>query len=224
MTALNLSRRAFLSGAAAVAIAPAIPSLPGAGTTVAAPAVAPAPLTTIWVGGHAGEFDWHPFNAKTKKDALRELMYHHSFGNEEEIEAMMGLTEKELEKELRHSDLRLERVAKMDGLQTDEIESHHWIRAGLGASCDRCGDECYADGGARAIGANAVCEECLTLGDLLAGDKWDVEVAEERLTEMFIDHDCDEGAVFALVSRSCDPNTIGQSRWIKCLAEARAEL
>lgn len=214
-----MGRRAFLTSVAAVAVLPALPQIAMASPVAAAETLTPA--TTIWVGGHHGEFDWHPFNASSWRDAVKQMLEYHGHGNEEEIAATMTMTDEELRTELKHFGMDTERAHRMDGLQPDDIKSYHWIRAGLGASCSRCDSECYADNGARAIGTEAVCEECVTLTDLLQGDKWDRDRAEEQLVEIMVDEGCDEGEVFAILSRDNDMSAVTPEIWVKCLGEAR---
>ncbi len=205
-----LNRRTFLTSAAALALAPALPARLLAAPTAAVEAV--APLTTIWVGGHNGEFDWQPINAETREQAMREL-----------IASWQGTTQGDITDEtLAEFDLCLERASSMDGLQVDQIKSYDWVHAGFGASCDRCGSECFAEGGARAINGEAICEECLTIPDLLDTDEDDQVLAEERLTEWLLNHDCDEASVRQQMARSFDPDLIPSATWEKCLAEARA--
>lgn len=213
-----INRRTFLAGTSAVAVAPMLSPLSMA---EAVTVVAPLPKTTIWVGGHYGEFDWKPFHAKDRLDALRQLLHYHGW-NEEEIGRALTLPEEQLAKELSCSEIDVARAEVMDGLQVDEIKAHHWIRAGMGACCSRCSYECDAESGARAVGEEAVCEECLTLGDKLAiGDNNEVE---EELIELMMDHECAEGEVREVLARSMDPAVIPAAMWEKCLATARAEL
>lgn len=213
-----LSRRAFLTSTAALAIVPALPA-----ALSAAPAVAVAkPATTVWVGGHYGEFDWHPFHGESKRDVIRQLLHYHGHGNDEEIEATMTMTDEELDAELKAMDMDVSRAPVMDGMEPDEIKAHHWIRAGMGAHCSRCDYECDAESGARAVGEEAVCEECLTLEDKLSlGDNDEVE---EELIELMMDHKCAEDEVREVLARSMDPTVIPATMWEKCLATARAEL
>ncbi len=203
---MMLTRRTFLGSAAAIAIAPAVPP-----TAVAPAAQAAAPATTIWVGGHTGEFDWQPINAATRNDAIREL-----------IASWEGIPEGDVsEEDLAKHDLCLERAENMDGLEVDQIKGHHWIDAGLGCSCDRCGVECYAPDGARAIECEAICSDCLTIADKLADDPRD---AEEDLIEVFALNDCDEEAVREVLSRDIDVDVIPADMWAKCLSKAKLEL
>lgn len=206
-----ISRRNFLVSSAALAIAPALPSATAA-PVAAVEAVKPA--TTIWVGGHDGEFDWHPFNAPTKDDAARQLLAYH--GREFDLDGKPYTLE--------DAYLSLERAHEMDGLQVEEIKSHHWISAGFGSFCERCDSECFADNGARVVGCEVVCEECLTITDLLAGDEWDNSQAEEKIIELMVDEDCDEAAIFEVLSRDNDMSVITPAIWVKCLAEARSAL
>ena len=208
---MMISRRMFLAGTSALAIVPALPTL-ALPTAAAAPIETVKTATTIWVGGTDGEFDWRPFNAATKKDALKQLANYH--GWEYDLEGDPYLP----------TGLSLQRAPKMDGLLPDEIKPHHWIRSGLGAFCDRCDSECYGNDTGRVFGTEVVCEECTTIPDLLSGDEYDVQMAEERLTEWFLDHDCDEASVREQMSRDFDLNLIPVDIWQKCLAEARAEL
>ncbi|WP_018445570.1 hypothetical protein [Rhizobium gallicum] len=207
-----MGRRAFLTNVAAVAVFPALPQI--AMTEPVAVAEALKPATTIWVGGHNGEFDWHPFNAESREDAIKELLNY--FGPDYSVDGEPYTIE--------DADLCLERAKEMDGLEPEQVKPYHWILAGFGASCDRCGSECFAPDGARAIAGEAVCEECLTIPDLLEGDDYDQEDAEDRLKDWFIGHDCDEASVRKQMSRSFDPDLIPTDVWQKCLAEARAAL
>jgi hypothetical protein len=75
-----------------------------------------------------------------------------------------------------------------------------------------------------AFGTEAVCEDCTTIIDLLGSDDDDKELAEEQLTEWFLNHDCDEASVRKQMARSFNPDLIPLEIWQKCLAEARAEL
>lgn len=203
-----LSRRAFLGSVSAVAIAPVLPK---AIATATAAAEAARPATTMWVGGHNGEFDWQPINAETRLDAVREL-----------IASWEGVPEGEVtEDDLAKYDLCLERAESMDGFNVDEIKGYQWISAGLGCSCDRCGAECYAPDGARAIECEAVCPDCLTLADKLSDDPRD---AEDELIEVFALNYCDEAAARAVLARDIDLDVIPPDMWAKCLANARAEL
>jgi hypothetical protein len=212
-----LSRRAFLTSTAALAIVPALPAVLSAAPTVAVT----KPATTIWVAGHAGDFDWHPFHAETRLDALRQALYHHRFGTGDDMDELLALPEPELAKRLDSASFGLDRVPSMDGLQPAEIKPYHWIDAGMGAFCDRCDSECYGGDGGRVFGTEVVCEECTTIPDLLGADDDDVEIAEERLTEWFLGHDCDEQSVRRQMSKDSDPDLISPHIWQKCLAEAR---
>lgn len=214
-----IGRRTFLVGTSAVAIAPLLPALP-----VADPAnlVAELPKTTIWVGGHYGEYDWHPFHGESKRDVIRQLFNYHGHGNDDEIDATMTMTDEELDAELKAMEMDVARAEVMDGLQVEEIKPHHWIRAGLGCLCSRCDCECCADNGARAIGVEAVCEECLTLADRL--ELGDHDEVEEELIEMMMDHECEEDEVREVLARSIDPALIPTAMWEKCIATARVEL
>ncbi|MGH0229594.1 hypothetical protein NKZ03_26250 [Sinorhizobium meliloti] len=209
---MMISRRTLLVSASAAAIVPALPKIALPAPITAVEAVKPA--TTIWVGGHNGEFDWQPINAETRQEAMREL-----------IASWEGIPDGEVtEEDLARHDLCLERADSMDGLQVDEIKPYDWVNAGLGACCDRCGGECFAPDGARAINGQAICEECLTIPDLLDSDQYDQELAKERLTEWLMNHDCDEASVRKQMSRDFDPDLIPVDLWQKCLADARAEL
>ncbi|MDR6818446.1 hypothetical protein J2X76_003623 [Neorhizobium sp. 2083] len=211
-----LSRRAFLTSTAAVAIAPLLPAV----QSVAAEATLIRPATTIWVGGHRGEYDWQPFHGETKRDVIRQLLEHHSHGNDEEIDATMTMTDEELDVELKAMEMSLQRVSKMDGLQPDEIRGHHWIRAGLGSCCDRCDSETCADMGARALNGEAVCEECLTFRDKIQLGDYEDEI-EEELVELLTDHDLNEAEVFQVLAMRGDETAVSPALWAKCLVEAR---
>lgn len=206
-----LNRRVFLASSSTIAVAHLLPTLPASAAKVA---TAAKPATTMWVGGHDGEFDWQPFSAETREEAIRAL-----------FNSWEGEPPSEISDEiLSQHGLHIQRAESMDGLRVDEIKGHHWIDAGLGCSCDRCGSECFAPDGARSINCEAICQECLTIPDLLDSDEYDREVAEERVTEWFLDHDCDEASVRKQMARSFDPDLIPSEIWQKCLAEARANL
>lgn len=217
---MMISRRTLLVSASAAAIVPALPKMAFPASVAAVEAV--KPTTTIWVAGHAGDFDWHPFHAESRIDALRQALYHHNFGTMSEVDELLALPEAELKKKLDAAWFGIDRVPSMDGLQPEEIKPHHWIDAGMGAFCQRCDSECYGGDGGRVFGAEVVCEDCTTIPDLLGGDEDDVEMAEERLTEWFLGHDCDERSVRKQMSKDFDPDLIPTDIWQKCLAEARA--
>jgi hypothetical protein len=204
-----LSRRMFLASSSAIAAAHLLPTLPASADQAA---TAAKPATKIWVGGHDGEFDWQPFNANTREEAIRQL-----------FNSWEGVPPGDITEDiLAEHGLCLQRAETMDGLQVDEIKGHNWIDAGLGCCCDRCGSECFAPDGARSINGEAICEECLTIADLLDSDEYDRRVAEERLTEWLMDHDCDEVSVREQMSSNFDPDLIPVDIWQKCLAEARS--
>lgn len=217
-----LNRRMFLASSSAVAVAYLAPAFPV--STAPVTAVVAKPDTTIWIAGHFGDFDWHVFEGKNKIDVLREALNYHGHGNAEEIEEILTLDEEALKKELDYMHFGLDRAARMDGLLPEEIKPYHWIKSGYGACCDRCSSECYDGDGGRAFGTEAVCEECTTIIDLLGSDDDDKELAEEQLTEWFLNHDCDEASVRKQMARNFDPDLVPTEIWQKCLAEARAEL
>lgn len=218
---MMISRRIFLASTAALAIAPVLPSI---ASTVPAVSAAQSAIPT-WVGGHWGEFDWKPFIGDTKRDVIRQLLRYHGHGNDEEIAVTMTMTDVELDAELAKLELSVSRAPIMDGLRPDEIKAHHWIRAGFGYSCTRCDSEAYAEDGGRAIGEEVVCVDCTTVSDLIkSGHPYDIDLAEERIIEIMMDHDCDEGEAFEVLARDNDMGAITPPLWVKCLAAARAEL
>jgi hypothetical protein len=123
-----LSRREVLIGAAAVAMAASIPSLP----------VAAAPIEIIpsWAVGSPGEFDWQHVIAKTEREALRFFAEEHG----------------DYEQECTHADYQegcdcceaigayeAERVPIWDGKK--DVSCGDWLRANMGSICSRCGYE-----------------------------------------------------------------------------------
>ena len=214
-----LSRRTFIASAAATAVVPVMPSLGTAGNPPARPAS--NPLSTMWVGGHWGEFDWQPFNARTRAEALRQLLRHHGC---DDVDKVVSLPENEQEKLLNSMEISIQRVETMDGLEPEEVKPHHWVSAGLGSLCSRCDNECYGCDGGRVFGTEVVCEECTTIVDLVRGSTSDVDVAEERLVELMIDEECDEASVLEVLGRNMDVSAIPAVFWEKCLGAARAEL
>jgi hypothetical protein len=208
---MMISRRTLLVGASAAAIVPSLPRVAVPASVATVEAVKPA--TTIWVGGHYGEYDWHTFDAPTREEAVKQLF--HYFGTDNELNGEAYTME--------DADLALERAEKLDGIALDDIKPYHWITAGFGTYCSRCDNECCAMDGARVIEFEAVCEECLTFRDKIALGGYEDEI-EEQIVEIMIDNDCDEVAVREILNRRDELDVIPPSLWEKCLAEARAEL
>lgn len=144
-----ISRRAFLSSTAAAVVAPLLP-------TVAAPELvvgvdlASGPDLVAYYVGTPGEFDGEAIFAASPQEAFKEWVFS-KWGDEEDH----PFNEEFVNREPRWD--RLKKVTPAD-----------WIRVGLGHVCDRCGYETCADQGARAVGTEAVCEECLTIADRVA--------------------------------------------------------
>lgn len=198
-----LSRRAFLIGTSALVAAPALPAIAiPAPVVTAARAAAP-----MWAVGTPGEYDWQAVRAATPEKAFKIWMREQDWDAEDEME---------------FDPTFVTRVEQWDSLT--KVNPADWIEAGMGHCCDRCSYETHPSTGARVVGGEVVCEECLTIPDLLEGDEYDRETAEERIAQWMIGHDCDEASVRKQMSSSFDPDLIPTDIWQKCLAEARANL
>ncbi|MEJ6845132.1 hypothetical protein V3589_02765 [Sinorhizobium fredii] len=196
-----LSRRAFLSGVAAAAVVPAlsvvsVPAAPAAAAT-AVPEIMP-----MFACGTPDAFDWQAFAAHTPEDAFRQWLDHQGIYDAEERAYLSA-----------HD--RVLRVAKWDGRRPEELKPVDWIKAGLGAHCDRCGEETFGEYGAMAVGNEVVCEECLTFADkvYLGGDD-----AVDELAEVIADNG-EEEAKAALASRG-DWDVIPEELWQRAIKQA----
>lgn len=163
---MEISRRSLLVSAAAVA-----------GTMFLPPAAFVAPLTVgvdmaaksdlmAFAVGTPGEYDWISVFARTPEEAWREWAEYQGLDDESAAFDPDYVT----------------RVEKWDGLRG--VNAADWIRAGLGHHCDRCSGETSLDHGCRVICEGVVCEECLTLEDLLIVD---LDEAVERLADDIAD-------------------------------------
>ena len=139
----EISRRQFLTTASAIAIAAALP-LPSA---VAAPLPAPS-ATPMWAVGSPGEFNWQPIAADTIEEAIRIFAEDHDYLEED------GSFTAELDGQ---------RCKSWDGI--GKPGPADWLREGLGTYCSRCDYETFLDSGGRVVGAEAVCEDCMTIAD-----------------------------------------------------------
>lgn len=172
---MNISRRTFLTGMAGAAVAPLVPAL-----SVASPVnvigvdVATGPSIQTWtmwaVGSDPESFDWRPIAADSEMSAL---------------EKWFGLTGND------PADFRgniaecVQRVAIWDDLGPVKVRPGDWIDAGMGHHCFRCDCECWADAGARNLDGEVVCEECITIADIVAHDEPDDVI--ERLADEIAD-------------------------------------
>jgi hypothetical protein len=187
-----MNRRDVLTtGAAVAAIATASPVLPPI-VEKAIEQVAPPPA---WIVGTDGEFDWQHVTGCTPHEAILNYLdevWQIEWKCETAGTDQPGCPDNELPCEFceRYRGLDYKRMPKWDGLR--ETTPADWIRAGMGAFCDRCGEETGSFNGAWIVPENGkdqvVCEECMTLADY---DQVDPKRAAE-LREIDSEWDCDE--------------------------------
>jgi hypothetical protein len=182
----ELSRREALAFGAATIAASAIPAaaIPAVEAVPSAPALA-------WSVGTPGEFDWQAIFAKTEDEARR--MW---------VEDYAGLSCCEVEGQPDECDCdfcihfhsaEVTRVKKWDG--KTEVTPAEWLIAGMGHICSRCEEETAIEFGGHPVGKEAVCEDCMTLGD------WDI-VNPKRAAEIRADLADEIGADAAVQSTS----------------------
>ena len=178
---LSLNRRSFLQASAAV-VATAVAAIPAATA-----ASASMPPLHVWTVGTAGEYDWFPVHAATEAEARAEWLSENGFGGICEIVEAGAAANAECDCDYcrKASGLDVGRVEQWDGRPLDQITPADWLTIGMGHTCSRCGYETHEDCGGRAIGKEAVCEECMTPQD------WDI-VDPDRARELRIDEDRDE--------------------------------
>lgn len=165
-----MNRRDFLMTSTAAAIAAAMP---------APPAIAlPKPLAPAWIVGTPGEYDWQFVRAATADDArlewVRDILCVDSCEEE-------GSDPAECDCEFCYN-LRGADATRMKRWDESPMEPTpgDWIEAGMGHTCNRCGEETHPDCGGRNVNGEAVCEDCLELAD------WDIidpEIAAEMRAE-----------------------------------------
>lgn len=140
-----MNRREFLQTTAATAVLAALP-VP---VHAIAPAIAAPPvLTPMWAVGSPGKWNWQPIAADTLEEAIRIYAEDNGYINEDD----------EIETELDG-----QRCKSWDA--KDHILPADWLREGIGHHCDRCGYETDPFSGGRAVGDEAICEDCLTIAD-----------------------------------------------------------
>jgi hypothetical protein len=183
---MSISRRAFLTGMAGVAAAPIVPALP----VSAAPTVelAAAPSWTMWAIGTPDEYDWRAIAAPTREDAFREYLH------------LQGISVDSADTAY-PIDECVKRVTIWDDLGPDKVRPGDWIDADMGHSCFRCDSECYGPDGARNLDGEAVCQECLTIADIVAHDE-DEDVIE-RLADEIADRG-EDGTIEWLASEEAE--------------------
>lgn len=170
---MNLTRREILKRAGAVAAVTALPSV--VPVISAAPS---APPMLAWVVGTPGEFNWQFVRAPSEHEAKLEWLSEDSCEMvcEEVDSADLEKLPEDCDCEFcsRYHDIGADRTPTFDGHPT--LSPADWLNAGIGHLCCRCGYETCRDGGGRAVGNDAVCEDCLTLAD------WDI-IDPERAAE-----------------------------------------
>lgn len=126
-----------------------------------------APESAMWaVGTDSGEFDWIAIEAADAEAAR--LAYAQHFEMWACIEDCPANREMpcdfcDAERFPRepHRSIEACRVPTWDGLAT--VLPRHWIEAGLGTLCERCGCECSELTGAAVVDGRALCDECLLI-------------------------------------------------------------
>ena len=147
-----MTRRFLLAAAAVTAGASALPAPLAA---QAAPVVAPPAPLPAWCVGTPDKFNWQVIRAATAEDAILEWRQEASG-----LSACACLPGGEGECEFCwHSDLDAIRAPSIDTIP--DPKPGDWIRAGMGAYCARCDNEAFAEGGAIALGDDAICEDCI---------------------------------------------------------------
>jgi hypothetical protein len=163
----RLSRRAFLAGISATAVAVAMPLPSMAIAAESAPTVVPNLLA--FAAGSEGEFNWQPFFAATEAEAKEMVRHHFGWDGEDDPD---------------YFPFEFQRVPKWDHRGGEEaVTPADWFRAGMGHICDRCDAEIYSgDGESTIMGEVVVCNECLTFAEKLAlDDDWALDELIERI-------------------------------------------
>lgn len=188
-----MNRREFLAATAAIVATPVLPALPAAAASAAG---ADASGLMAFTVGTPGEFDWQWIVARSPQEAFREWLAERCLDDEDAPE---------------FDPEYVTRVPDWDG--RTNVTAGDWLRAGLGHCCSRCGYETDADQGARAVGPDAVCEDCLTLADIAATDP--AQAAED-----LADRIADEGAetVEASLRAKGQWQAVEGDIWAKALA------
>lgn len=144
-----VSRRSFLAGVSAIALAASTPAAAAIGP---ATAVGTAPISgKSFVVGTPGEFDAANYIADTARDAFLAWADDRGVDLEELVDVDDHLCVDEY----------VTHVPEWDGRTADEIMPADWLRAGFGYLCNRCGNESTSDD-ARAIMEFVVCHDCMT--------------------------------------------------------------
>lgn len=173
---MRVSRRTLLVGAGAVAIAPALPTLPIAGAV-------PLPSLPAFAVGVSGEYNWRVFFAATIERAKE-----------------MWLAEQGLYfPEDRPTELSAEDVSYIDA--KSPVEGGHnptaadCLDMGWDNNCDRCHQDVSVDfDNYRAINGECVCQECMT------PQETDAEDHDDFLNNLLNEHyDLTDPTIFALL-------------------------
>ncbi|KRE00092.1 hypothetical protein ASE63_08295 [Bosea sp. Root381] len=148
-----LTRRFLLAAAAVTSVAAAIPKPVAAAISGEAPARLPA-----WVVGTPGEYNWEIIRARTESRAIKLWTADNCQHDYEEDED--GNPESPCECMACAWEVGASRVPEFD--EITRPTPGDWMRAGLGHTCSRCGDETDPQNSGHAIGDEAVCDDCLT--------------------------------------------------------------
>lgn len=161
-----ISRRGFLLGTSAVAVAAALPGVPAA---PAVAKVAAAPLPT-WIVGTPGEWDHEVIRAATREAAIAFRAEACDFEDDPDADPNNGDGGPSCECYActDRSGYEATRVAAWDGRPKGSITDCDWLEAGFDARCDRCDDVATQEDNGRNVSGKAICGDCMTLAD------WDI--------------------------------------------------
>jgi hypothetical protein len=176
----NISRRSALAlGASAIAAA----TLPMPASIVSA-ASAAKPPTPAWAVGTPGEWDWQVIEAPNEFAARLAWASERIGGGCECDDGGDPKDGCDCEFCMAFSGADVDRKPDWDGKDVS-IGSREWCESGLGAYCDRCGNEAHRDSGAHFVSDEWVCEDCMDLKD------WEIVdpeyAADERANSVVIE-------------------------------------
>jgi hypothetical protein len=149
------------------ALAPTIPA-------IAAPPPIAAPPGRAWLVGTPGEFDWQVTRAPDVTTAMR-FWAEDQYGECDCAAVRASGDDPGYLCDACRAEVAAVRVEAFDAIA--DPSPGDWLRAGHGHVCTRCFTETHNESDGRAVGSEAVCEECLTLAD------WDI-IDPERAAEM----------------------------------------
>ena len=148
-----MTRRFLLAAAAVTAGSAALPTLP----TLASPVAAAPKSLPAWAVGTPEQWNWRIVNANTAEAAVARWLADEGYSDgceDPEPDGRCGMCDACV-----NGYAEAQRVPELDEIAAPTPGD--WIKAGLGHTCCRCGDESDASN-AHAIGEEAVCNFCVT--------------------------------------------------------------